>query len=257
MFINNINPILFQLWHFQVRYYGLIYVLGFIIAYYMISYLVKKRHINLTKDDLSDFIFYLIIGVVLGARLGHVLANFKFYSNNLLQIFALWNGGLAFHGGLIGVLIVSYYFTKKKNINFYDLADIVVIPATLALGFGRIGNFLNGELYGKITDVPWAVKFQNAEGFRHPTQIYESLKNFFIFFTLWSLKNKELPKGFLFWLFITLYGFFRFIIESYREPISALGFIIFNQTITQLFNILMLVVGLVMLYKLRKNVNKI
>ena len=189
----------------------------------------------------------------MGARLAHVIANYEFYLNNPLNIFAIWNGGLAFHGGLIGLLIMSYIFSKKKRIHFYDLADIVVIPAVLALALGRMGNFLNGELYGKITNVPWAVKFQNAEGFRHPSQIYESLKNFFIFFTLWIIKNKNLPKGFLFWSFVTLYGILRFTIEYFfREPISPLGFLILNLTVTNISNIIMFIVGLIMLYKLRK-----
>src|SRR3989344_6513747 len=122
MFIHNIDPVLSQLGPFQIRYYGIIYALGFIIAYYLIYYLAKKRLINLTKNDVSDYIFYSVIGVIIGARLAHVLANYNFYLDNPFQIFAVWNGGLAFHGGLIGLLIVSYYFTKKKNIDFYDLA---------------------------------------------------------------------------------------------------------------------------------------
>ena len=253
MFIHNIDPVLSQLGPFQIRYYGIIYALGFIIAYYLIYYLAKKRLINLTKNDVSDYIFYSVIGVIIGARLAHVLANYNFYLDNPFQIFAVWNGGLAFHGGLIGLLIVSYYFTKKKNIDFYDLADIVVIPAAIALALGRIANFLNGELYGKIASIPWAVKFQDAEGFRHPSQIYESLKNLFIFFVLWFVRDKKLPKGFLFWLFVTMYGGLRFLIELlFREPISPLGFIIFNLTITNISNIIMFLAGLFMLYKLNK-----
>ncbi|MBI2667905.1 prolipoprotein diacylglyceryl transferase [Candidatus Woesearchaeota archaeon] len=253
MFVHNINPVLFQIGPLQVRYYGIIYALGFIISYYMIYYLAKRKQLNLTKDDVSNYIFYSIIGVVLGARLAHILANYSFYLNNILQIFAVWNGGFAFHGGLIGLLIVSFIFTKKKNIEFYDLADIVVMPAAIALALGRIANFTNGELYGRITNVSWAVKFPNAEGFRHPSQIYESLKNFFIFFTLWFIKDKKLPKGFLFWSFVTLYGFIRFLIELlYREPISPLGFILFSLTITQIADIIMFLAGLFMLYKLNK-----
>lgn len=253
MFVHNINPVLFQIGPLQVRYYGIIYALGFIISYYMIYYLAKRKQLNLTKDDVSDYIFYSIISVVLGARLAHILSNYSFYLNNPLQIFAVWNGGFAFHGGLIGLLIISLIFTKKKNIEFYDLADIVVIPAVLALALGRIGNFTNGELYGRITNVPWAVKFPNANRFRHPSQIYESLKNLFIFFTLWFIKDKKLPKGFLFWLFVTLYGLIRFLIELlYREPISPLGFIFLSLTITQIADIIMFLIGLFMLYKINK-----
>lgn len=251
MFIHNLNPILFQLGPLQIRYYGLFFVIGFIIAYYMISYLAKKREINLTKEDVSDLLLYLIIGVIVGARILHVLYEYEFYLNNPSQIIAVWNGGLAFHGGLIGSVISGYIFSKKKKIHFYDLADITIIPLALALSLGRLGNFINGELYGRITNVSWSVKFPNAEGFRHPTQIYKSFKNFFIFSILWNLRNTKLPKGFLFWSFITLYSLIRFFIE-YLVELDSLGFVIYNLTLPQIISLILFILGVIMLFRVSR-----
>ncbi len=202
MFYNHINPTLLRLGPFEIRYYGVIFVLGFVIEYFLINYLAKERKLKLTKNDVADFLFYMVIGVIIGARLAIVLvADPKYYFSNPFEIIAIWHGGLSFHGGLIGAVIAGLIFAKKKKIDFYDLADIVVIPLALSLVFGRIANFLNSELYGRITNVPWAVNFNNevVNGkfiFRHPSQLYESFKNLLIFFVLWFLRNKKLPKGF-------------------------------------------------------------
>jgi len=253
MFYHNINPVLLRLGPFEIRYYGLFYVLGFVIAYFMLVHLAKKRQLNLTKDDVSDFLLYEIIGTIAGARLFYVLAyNLKFYLANPLQIFAIWQGGLSFHGGLLGAIIAAIIFCRKKKINFYDLADITVIPLALGLALGRIGNFTNGELFGRITNVPWAVKFPDAEGFRHPSQIYESLKNLFIFSVLWHAKNMKLPKGFLFWLFITLYSFLRFVVEFFREPDMQLGFFLGWITMGQILSVVTFSIGVYYLHKIYK-----
>lgn len=253
MFYHNINPALLKLGPFEIRYYGIIFVLGFILAYFIILHLVKKRDLELTKEDVADFLFYLIIGVVAGARLFYVLFyNLEFYLSNPLSIFAIWLGGLSFHGGLVGAVTAAYLFCRKKKTGFLELADIVVIPVALALALGRIGNFLNGELVGRITSVPWAVKFPGHEGFRHPSQLYESLKNLVIFISLWFLKDKKLKKGTLFFVFIIMYSVLRFFIEFFRAPDVQLGFIIFGLTMGQLLNILMFVVGLVFVFRTQK-----
>src|SRR3989338_6947630 len=255
MFYHNINPVLLRLGPFEIRYYGLFYVLGFVIAYFMLVYLAKKRQLNLTKDGISDFLLYEIIGTIAGARLFYVLAyNLKFYLANPLQIFAIWHGGLSFHGGLLGAIIAAMIFSKRKKVDFYDLADITVIPLALGLALGRIGNFINGELFGRITNVPWAVKFPDAEGFRHPSQIYESLKNLFIFSVLWHAKNMKLPKGFLFWLFITLYSFLRFVVEFFREPDMQLGFFLGWITMGQILSVVTFSIGVYYLHKIYKTV---
>jgi|TARA_B100001971_G_C18254722_1_gene581090 phosphatidylglycerol:prolipoprotein diacylglycerol transferase len=253
MFYHNINPTLLSLGPLEIRYYGIIFVIGFILAYFLIIHLAKKRDLNLTKEDTADFIFYLIIGVILGARLFYVLFyNFSSYISNPLDIFAVWQGGLSFHGGLIGAVIATYFFCKKKKINFLELADIVMIPLALALALGRIGNFINAELVGRITNVPWAVKFPHYEGFRHPSQLYESLKNLVIFTALWFLKDKNLRKGTLFFTFIIMYSALRFFIGFFRAPDIQLGFIIFGLTMGQILNILMFLIGIIFIVRINK-----
>ena len=253
MFIHNIDPVLLSIGPFEIRYYGLFFVVGFIIAYFLLNYLVKRKEIDLTKDDIADLLLYVIVGVVLGARIFYVfIYNLPFYLSNPLQIIAVWNGGLSFHGGIIGAAIAAFYFTKRKNIDFYTIADIAVITVALGLALGRLGNFTNGELYGRITDVPWSFKFQDAEGFRHPSQIYASFKNLLIFFTLWVIKDKKLPKGFMFWLFVIMYSIFRFTVEFFRQPDPQLGFIIGFLTMGQILSIIMFLVGIFFLYKIYK-----
>ena len=257
MFYHNINPVLLSIGPFEIRYYGLIFVLGFVIAYFMLNYLAKKRQLNLTKEDISDFLLYIIIGTVAGARIFYVfIYNLNFYVANPLQIFAVWQGGLSFHGGLIGAIFAAIIFAKKKKIDFYDLADISVIPLALGLALGRIGNFTNGELFGRITNVPWAFKFPDAEGFRHPSQLYASLKNLLNFTVLWNLKNYNFPKGFIFWSFITMYAFLRFIVEFFREPDPQLGFFFGILSMGQILSIIMFPIGLYFLFKLYKK-NKV
>src|SRR3989344_4724407 len=253
MFTHTINPVLASIGPFQIRYYGIFFVSGFIIAYFLLSYLAKRKKISLAKDDISDFLVYVIIGTILGARLVYVLVyNFPFYLQKPYEIIAIWHGGLSFHGGLIGAAIAGYYFCKKKKISFYTLADIAVIPLALGLALGRLGNFTNGELYGRITNLPWGVKFQDAEGFRHPSQIYEALKNLIIFFTLWIIKDKTLPKGFMFWLFVVMYSALRFMVEFFRQPDEQLGFIIGFLSMGQVLSIVMFVIGIFFFYKVSK-----
>lgn len=254
MFYNNINPTLLRLGPFEIRYYGIIFVLGFILAYFFIKYLAKQRNLSLKKDDILDLLFYLIIGTIIGARIFAILFyNLKYYLANPFEMLAIWHGGLSFHGGLVGAVIAAYIYCRKKNISFYDLADIVVIPLALGLFLGRIANFINGELVGRITDLPWCVKFKNYDGCRHPSQLYESFKNLIIFSILWFVKDKRLKKGILFWSFIIMYSTFRFFIEFVRAPDPQIGFIL-GLTMGQWLNIVMLIIGLFFFIKINKQV---
>ncbi|MBI2653716.1 prolipoprotein diacylglyceryl transferase [Candidatus Woesearchaeota archaeon] len=260
MFYPNINPVLLEFGPLQIRYYGLFYALGFIIAYFLISYLAKIKQLNLTKDDIADFMMYEIIGIVLGARLIYVIVyNPLFYLQNPLEAFAIWHGGLSFHGGLTGAIVAGYLFCKKKKIEFYDLADIAVVPIAAGLALGRIGNFINAELYGRITEVPWCIDYSKNQfvqnlpsGCRHPSQIYSSIKNLAIFAALWVLKGKKLPKGFLFWSFVTLYGLFRTIVEFFRQPDEQIGFLFNYFTMGQLLSFPLFLLGIYMLFRLKK-----
>lgn len=257
MFYNSIDPVLFRLGSLEIRYYGIIYALGFIIAYFMIYYLAKKGRLKITKDDVADFVFYLLIGTVIGARVFYVVFyDPAYFISNPLMIPAVWHGGLSFHGGLVGAIIAGFIFCRKKKISFYEIADIAVIPLALGLFFGRIANFINGELVGRITNVPWCVKFQNYEGCRHPSQIYEAIKNLFMFFVLWfaydlKTKGKKLPSGFLFWLFVAMYSVLRFFIEFFRMPDEQLGFIAFGLTMGQILNVVMFVIAVFFLFRIK------
>lgn len=250
MFVHNINPTLLKLGSLEIRYYGVIYALGFIIAYFMISYLAKKKHIDLTKDDVADLIFYLIIGTVGGARLAFVLYNINYFIQNPLEIIAVWKGGLIFIGGFIGSIIAVTLYLKNKKISFYKLADIVVIPLALALALGRIGNFINGELVGRTTTVPWAVKFTGYDNFRHPSQIYGTFKNLIVFSILWHLKNKKLKDGVIFWSFFASYSFLRFLVGFFKEA-DQYGFIV-GLTVEQLIFIVTFIISSAFLIKLNK-----
>ncbi len=251
MFVYNIDPVLLRFFGLEVRYYGVIFVIGFLLTYYFLMFLSKERNVRLTKDDISDLLLYLIIGVVSFARIFYILFyNLEFYLSNPFDMVAIWHGGLSFHGGLVGAIVSMIIYCKVKKVNFYELADMIVIPTALALCLGRIGNFLNGELYGRVTNVSWAVDFGDGLG-RHPSQIYESFKNLFIFSVLMTIRNKKLPKGFLFWSFVTMYGVLRFLVEFVREPDPQLGFILFGLSMGQLLSSVMFVVGIVFLWRIK------
>jgi len=253
MFIHYIDPVLISIGPFQIRYYGLFWLMGFVMAYFLLIHLAKRKELSITKDDIADLLLYIIIGTILGARVFYVfIYNLPFYLSNPFEMLAVWHGGLSFHGGLIGAAIAGFIYTKKKKISFYDIADIIVMPLALGLALGRIGNFINGELYGRITNVPWAVKFPDAEGFRHPSQLYESIKNLIIFFALWVIKDKNLPKGFMFWLFVIMYSALRFMVEFFRHPDEQLGFIIGFLSMGQVLSIVMFVIGIFFFYKVSK-----
>lgn len=247
MFYHNIDPVLFHIFGLEVRFYGLFYLLSFILAYFLIKTLAKENKLNLKKEDIFDFLFYTLVGGIVGARIGYVLSHLSNYSNNLLSGLYIWQGGLAFHGGLIGAIIVALVFCKKKKVNFYKLADVTVIPLALGIGLVRIANFLNGELYGRLTNLPWGVKFKDVQGFRHPYQIYSSIKGILIFCILFFVRKKKHKDGFIFWLFISLYSLFRLIIEFYKEQIL----LFYGISFTQILSIIMFLIGIYFVFKKR------
>ena len=217
MFVNTIDPVIATLGPLQIRWYGVIYAFGFIITLAWLEWLRRKGSLNISKDDNYDLVFYLMIGVVVGARMFEVFVwNPGYYFTNPSQIIAVWRGGLSFHGGLVGAVVAAYYFSKKKNLAFWRLADILTIPATFGLALGRIGNFINAELYGPITNVSWCVQFPDVDGCRHPYQIYSFIKRFAVGCFLLLLFNKKHTDGFIFWSFMLLIGTGRFFIDFVR-----------------------------------------
>jgi phosphatidylglycerol:prolipoprotein diacylglycerol transferase len=251
MYVHNINPVIFRLGTLQVRWYGLMYVISFIFIYYMLSYLAKRKKINLTRNDIEWFMIIETIALVVGARLFEVLVyNPSYYLANPAKIIAVWEGGLSFHGGLIGLVVATYYFCKVKKVKFLQIADLLVIPMGIALMLGRIGNFINGELYGTLSNVPWCVKFPSAEGCRHPSQIYEAGKNLLIFIVLWAIKDRKEKPGFFFGVFLVMYGILRFLIEFVREPEAMVGFL----TLGQFLCLFMIAAGGILLWHLKSEV---
>lgn len=249
MWIHNLNPVIFSLGPLEIRWYGLMYVLSFIVIYLYARAAVKKDKLKITLKELDDLMIMLVAALLIGARLGEILFyNPSYYIANPTEIIAIWHGGLSFHGGLIGVLIAGYAFARKKKINFLHLCDIFVVPLALAQVFGRIGNFINGELYGRVTSLPWAVKFPSAEGFRHPSQLYEAAYDLVIFSFLFFQRNLKRKPGYLLGWFLVLYSVFRFLTEYVREPELMIG----PLTMGQCLNIPMFIAGVYLLYRIRK-----
>jgi len=242
----DIDPVIFTIWKIQVRWYGMMYLLGFIIAFFVMRYLAVRKRVRLAGDDLWDYIFYAMLGVIVGGRIGYCLFYAPgFYFANPLRILALWEGGMSFHGGFIGVFIATLYYSWKKQAPFMDVADIVVAGAPIGIGLGRIGNFINGELYGRVTDVPWCMVFPAGGAVcRHPSQLYESLTEGFILFLILFLMNvRGARRGVPFWSFFLFYGLFRFVNEFFREPDAQLGFIAGSFTMGQLLSAPMILLG--------------
>ena len=251
VFYHTINPVITSIGPFEIRYYGLIYALGFIMAYLMMSYFAKRKLIDLGKNEISDMLVYVIIGTLVGARLFYIfIYNSGYYFAHPIEIFSVWLGGLSFHGGLVGAVIGGYLFWRKRKFDFWNVADLAMVPLALGLCFGRIGNFINGELYGRVTSLPWGVMFSGADGFRQPSQLYEAMKNLMIFTVLWFLKDRKMPKGFMFFTFITMYGTLRFLIEFTRQPDSQIGFVVLNLSMGQLLCLPMIVIGSFMLVRI-------
>lgn len=243
----HIDPIIFHLGPLAVRWYGMMYLLGFVAAYLIIRYLADKRGVALSSDDLSDLLFFAVIGVVAGGRLGYVLFyNPSYYFEHPLQIIAIWEGGMSFHGGLLGVVIAATLYCRRRNLPLLLTGDILVTAATVGLGFGRIGNFINGELWGRVTDVSWGVVFPGAGPLpRHPSQLYEAFaEGPVLLLLLLLLHRRGVRAGIPFFSFFLLYGIFRFLIEFFRQPDPQLGFLWGGATMGQLLCLGMVVIGI-------------
>jgi len=240
VFEHALNPALLSLGPLEIRWYGVMWALSFLIVYLYVRRSARERLIKLSDDDVDWLMIWLVAGIILGARIFEVFAyEWNYYAANPGEIIAIWHGGLSFHGGLIGGIIAAYWFSRRRKISFLKLADICIVPIALGQAFGRIGNFINGELFGRITDLPWGVKFPGAEGYRHPSQIYEALYDAVIFIVLFSLRRKKMPDGSILALFLVLYSIFRFITEYFREPTAYIG----PLTMGQALNIPMFIVG--------------
>ena len=257
MFINNFDPVAFQIMSFEIRWYSLAYILGIIIGWILCKkILIKNPDINQKFDD---YITFIIIGIILGGRLGYVLFyNLNYYTSNIVDIFKIWQGGMSFHGGLLGIIIASILFAKKNNQDTFIYTDLVSLVAPIGIFFGRLANFVNSELYGKVTDVPWAVTFIQVDNLsRHPSQLYEAIfEGVILFGLLLYFRNKnylERP-GLISGLFLIFYSIFRFCIEFFRVPDEQIGYLIFNLSMGQIISLIFIIIGTILFYF--KNENK-
>ena len=251
MFINNFDPVAFSIFSLDFRWYSLAYIFGILAGWVM----AKKFLLNTEelKVKFDDYISFLILGIILGGRLGYVIFyNFDYYSNNILEIFKIWQGGMSFHGGLLGVILTSIWFAKRNSQNPYVYLDIVSGVAPIGIFFGRIANFINSELYGVETSLPWGVKFIKVDNlYRHPSQLYEAIfEGLFLFIILMYLRSKISKKipGLISAMFLIIYSTFRFVIEFFRIPDEQLGYILFNLSMGQILSLIFLVIGCYLIY---------
>ncbi len=251
----DINPVAFALGPVQVHWYGLMYLFGFILAYLLALWRVKHYGLPWTSEQIADLIFYAAMGVIIGGRVGYML----FYASHEwlakpLMIFKLWEGGMSFHGGLLGVIIAMWLFARRYCKTFWEVADFATPLVPFGLAAGRWGNFINGELWGRTTDMPWGMVFPKA-GFlpRHPSQLYElGLEGILLFVIVWWYASKPRPAGCVSGIFLMGYAACRLLVECFREPDPQLGFLAFNfLTMGQLLSIPMLIGGFLLWWKKR------
>lgn len=223
----NIDPVAISIGPLSIHWYGLMYLVGFAGAYFLMNYRASKPNSGWNKEEVSDLLFYSAMGVILGGRFGYVLFyNFDKFLDDPLWLFAVWEGGMSFHGGLLGVLAAVYFFGRRYGKSFYTITDFGAPVVPIGLMTGRLGNFIGGELWGRVSDVPWAMVFPKGGPLaRHPSQLYEmALEGIVLFIILWLYSRKPRPAMAVSGLFLIGYGTFRFLVEFVREPDSHIGF---------------------------------
>ena len=260
MFTHNLDPIIFNFGVISIRWYSLAYVLGIIIGWWLGKKLIlSKNYLFKQKFDLKhfdDLITYLIISIIIGGRLGYVFFyNINYYVDNPIDIFKIWKGGMSFHGALIGIILGTYFFSVRRKIETLILLDVIACVSPIGIFFGRIANFINGELVGKVSYVPWSVIFPNVDLMpRHPSQLYEAvLEGLILFFILNIIFLKKKYKiGSCSYLFLIFYGIFRIISELFREPDIQLGYIYNFASMGSILSLIMIFSGLTMIYIIKR-----
>jgi phosphatidylglycerol:prolipoprotein diacylglycerol transferase len=247
-----IDPVLISLGPLQVHWYGVMYLLGFLGAWLLGIHRAKQPGSDWNKDQVGDLIFYGAVGVILGGRFGYVIFyNFGDFIQDPLWLLRIWEGGMSFHGGMLGVLTAFWLFARKTGKTYFQVADFIVPMVPIGLGTGRLGNFINGELWGRASDVPWAMVFPaDPSGLaRHPSQLYEFLlEGVVLFLMLWFYSARRPPAGAVTGLFGIGYGAFRIIVEFFREPDAHLGYLAFDWlTMGQLLSLPMVVAGILIM----------
>lgn len=233
--------------NFQVHWYGLLYLFAFWLAYFLLPRLAHWRKLELSKDDWASILAWAVVGVIVGGRLGYaVLYEPVYFFQHPLDVLKVWEGGMSSHGGFVGVIAALSYVVWQKDLPLRAFADVVVVPAALGLALGRFGNFINQELYGTVSTLPWAIEFTGVEGARHPLQIYGVIQNILIAAACyWSLRKKPIHPGRTFALFLILYSVSRFLLEFIRaQQHTVFEFGMFTLTRGQLYTLPLLAFGL-------------
>jgi len=255
----DIDPVLIRLGPIALRWYGLMYVFALTAAFFIIKARATSRKVALSINDLHDLILYAAVGVILGGRLGYILFyNLPYYLDHPAKFLAIWEGGMSFHGGLLGVIAAVFVFCRRKGHPFYTIADLATPTVPIGLGLGRLGNFINGELFGRVTDVPWCMVFEKTGGgplCRHPSQLYEAfLEGLLLFAVIWIVGRRPRAPGTLFWTLIAGYGACRIFVELFREPDAHLGLLAGLISMGQALSLPMLALGLFMIWWVQRKV---
>jgi phosphatidylglycerol:prolipoprotein diacylglycerol transferase len=252
-----IDPVAFEVGPLVVRWYALSYLVGFLVGWRLAIVFARRSPIRPNGEDMDAFVTWAIIGVILGGRLGYVLFyNIEVYLQDPLAIFQVWQGGMAFHGGLLGAVVAMIIYARVRGFSPFALGDMVAAVAPIGLFFGRIANFINAELYGRVTDVSWGVVFPGTDGQpRHPSQLYEAfLEGLVLFIVMLILVRRRsilLRPGTVAGVFLILYGLFRFLVEFVREPDAQLGFLWLGATMGQILSLPMILIGVWMVWRAR------
>ncbi|MGM9453058.1 prolipoprotein diacylglyceryl transferase [Legionella bozemanae] len=242
-----INPVAFSIGPLQVHWYGLMYLIGFVSGWLLGHWRAKHYRLDWTSEQISDLIFYAALGVIIGGRVGYMLFyNFPELLHDPLSLFKIWQGGMSFHGGLLGVALALWLFSLKSKKSFLEIGDFIAPLVPIGLGAGRIGNFINGELWGRVTDVPWGMVYGHVDNQpRHPSELYEfGLEGIGLFLLVWIYARKPRPVGRISAVFLMGYAVCRIIAEFFRQPDPQLGYIAFGWlTMGQILSIPMLLLG--------------
>jgi phosphatidylglycerol:prolipoprotein diacylglycerol transferase len=247
MIAPDIDPVFFSIGPIEIRWYGLMYFIGFVVGSFILQKLRREGFLILPKEKIDSLLVWIILAIFIGARTGYVLIyNWDYYSSHPLEILFVWQGGLSFHGGLAGLIVMMYLFSRHEGLHIFHLSDSLAIVGSQGLGFGRLGNFINHELYGRVTDAPWGMVFRDAGPYcRHPSQLYESLfEGWVLFILLYALHGKAKYYGVVSSVFLLGYGTFRYVIEFFREPDPQVGFFLGGTTtMGQILCLMMIAAG--------------
>ena len=259
MYIHNLNPILIDLEFIEIRWYSLAYIFGILIGWWLgkkiLEFRTKSQNISLDLQSFDDLVSYIIISLIIGGRMGYVVFyNFTYYLKNPIDIFKIWEGGMSFHGALLGVVLGTYFFSKNKRFQTFLFLDVIACVAPIGLFFGRIANFINSELYGTTTNVRWSVIFPTIDNLpRHPSQLYEAFLEGIVLFLILIILiyNKKTKTGYCSSFFLILYGLFRIFAENFREPDAHIGYLFDLFSLGTVLSFFMIIAGTLILLKIK------